>query len=126
MDEVAIERIFDVAAAIAQPKDTFTVCLVLGKQKLRIVLAVEIVVAEIPVRRGDHINTWGSNESQKRFGRFARRGPGVSEPECRQDVNQRRLGSTVVYGDPDQNVVRACLCVLDEDVEIAIVLKGSC
>src|SRR5262249_8714717 len=51
-------------------------------------------------------------------------GPGVAEPERRKHVDRCRLGSTIGDTDPDEDVVRAGLRVLGEDVEVSALVQG--
>ena len=50
-------------------------------------------------------------------------GPRVAEPKVRQHVQRRGVGPAVVRRDPDRQVLRVGLGVLDEDIEVAIVLE---
>src|SRR5438876_982703 len=51
--------------------------------------------------------------------------PGVPEPERRQDVERRRLGTAVGDRQPDEDVVGRRLGVLDGDVEVPAVLEDA-
>ncbi len=51
------------------------------------------------------------------------RRPVIPEPECRQEMQFGRVGSPVDYRDPHQDVFRAGLGVLHEDVEVAVAVE---
>ncbi|OPZ01129.1 MAG: hypothetical protein BWZ10_03513 [candidate division BRC1 bacterium ADurb.BinA364] len=53
-------------------------------------------------------------------------GPGVAEPERRQDMNRRARIGAVGDFDADQNVVGRILGVFDEDIEIAPAVERPC
>ena len=52
-------------------------------------------------------------------------GPGVAEPDRRQQVERRRLRAAVVDRDLDEDVLGRRLGVLDEDVEVAAVVEDA-
>ena len=52
-------------------------------------------------------------------------GPGVAEPERRQQVQGRGLGTAVVGCDQQQDVVRRGLGVLDHHVEVAVLVEDA-
>src|SRR6516162_268860 len=52
-------------------------------------------------------------------------GPGVAEPQRRQDVHLGRLGPAIVDRNLDQNIFRPILGVFDEDVEVAVVVEDA-
>ena len=49
--------------------------------------------------------------------------PVVAEPQRRQQMQLGRLGSAVVRGDLNQDVVRAVLGIFHENIEVAIVIE---
>src|SRR5207245_1430335 len=51
--------------------------------------------------------------------------PGVTKPQRRQDVEQRRLRTPVCNGDPNQHIVWRSLGVFREDIEVAPVVEDA-
>ena len=62
---------------------------------------------------------------RRRHGSAAVPRPGVPEPERRHDVQLRRFASAVGGRDPDRDLLRRSLGVLDEDVEEAPVVEDA-
>src|SRR5262245_12308067 len=52
-------------------------------------------------------------------------GPGVAKPKGWQDVEDRPFWTAIRRSDPDQNVVRRCLGVLHEDVEVTSFVEDA-
>ena len=51
--------------------------------------------------------------------------PRVAKPEFGKHRQFRRLGPPVPNGEADQDILRACLCVFDKHIEIAVCIKNS-
>src|SRR5207245_11057805 len=51
--------------------------------------------------------------------------PRVAKPERRQKMERRSVRSAIRGGDPDQEIVRRGLCVLDEDVEVPVLVEDA-
>src|SRR5262249_49884397 len=52
-------------------------------------------------------------------------GPVVAEPELRQNVDPRRLGTAIVHGDANEDVVLRLLRVLGNDVEVPVPVEPA-
>src|SRR3954466_5739076 len=53
-------------------------------------------------------------------------GPGVAEPERRQDMEGGRLRSAIRRRDPYEDIFGRLLGIFDEDIEIPILVEDSC
>ncbi len=93
-----------------------------GRRPRRSRLGVEPEDAQLRVLGADRSR--GRRQRRPRLARAPPR-PGVAEPELRQQVERRRLGAAVVDGDPEEDVLRRRLGVLDEDVEVAVVVEDA-
>src|SRR5579871_5025198 len=51
------------------------------------------------------------------------RGPRVSEPQRRENVKPRFLGTAIVHGDTNQDIFWRVFCVFDKYVEISVVIE---
>ncbi len=51
--------------------------------------------------------------------------PGISEPEGRQDVQPGRIRTPIRHADPDAQVIRTGLGVLDSDIEVTAAVESS-
>ena len=70
----------------------------------------------------------GEGRGEGDLGRWARGSPprpGIAEPERGEDVEPGCVGAAVGGGDPDGDLLRSALRILDDDVEIAAVVEGS-
>jgi hypothetical protein len=61
--------------------------------------------------------------TQDRFRVVVSPRPGVPEPQRRKKLEACRFFSSVVSGYADQDVVRALLGILEEDIEVPVVVK---
>src|SRR5215472_14260709 len=52
-------------------------------------------------------------------------GPPVPKPNRRQEMQSRRLWAAVPRGNANEHIFRGCLCILNKDIEIAVLLKDS-
>src|SRR6185369_972310 len=51
--------------------------------------------------------------------------PSIAKPELRQHVQRRVIGTAIVRSDAHQHIIDTSACVLDEDIEVAIVVEHS-
>ena len=121
-DGVGVERVLDVRGRVGLAPETGGVALVLGEEQLRSSIAREPVLAELVVGGLDDARP---RLAQRGLGLVVAPGPGVAEPERRQDAKPGRLRPAVVHGDANENVLRALLRVLHEHVEVPIVVEGA-
>src|SRR5271157_867218 len=113
--------VLDMGCVIRRLEEPGVVGLVLGEEQHRVSVAAKLTIAQRCVGGGEDACSLGG-------GRFPEHGPGrslgpapcVSEPERRQDPDRGRLGAAVAHRDPDQDVLRCGLSVLDEDVEVPV------
>ena len=123
-DHVLVDAILDVRRPVWLPVQALAVRLVLGEQQRHVVLAGEVPVADRLVPRLDDRALAASVDLPQGRPRVAGP-PGVAEPERRQQVQLGRCVAAIVGCDRDQDVVRAGLRVLDDDVEVAVVVEDA-
>ncbi len=125
-DDVLMEGVLDVRRGAGRAEDALGVGLVLGEEQLGVGSDVEVAAPEVvflerhelpPVLAGP-----GGRE-----GALAVRPPRpcVAEPHGGQQVDGRRLRAAVLDRDLDEDVLRAGLRILDEDVEVAALGKDA-
>ena len=99
--------------------------LVFGEQKFGCAgagaVASERVVAKLRVRGADR----SGNLAQVGLWRSGFPRPGISKPQRREQMEPGGLRPAVVDGDPDQDVVRTALGVLEKDVEVPVVVEDA-
>ena len=126
VDDVVVDAVLDVGAAVGHAEDALRVGLVLREQQRRVALAVEVALAQLGIDRlDDALRRRAGDLLQAGPVRAAVPGPLVAEPERRQDVQLGRLRAAVVDADLDQEVLGRLLGVLDEDVEVAILVEHA-
>jgi hypothetical protein len=125
MDDILVNAVLDECSWVLDPVEALEIGVVLREEQLRIAVAVEPVGlpkfrvldkdARFPSRRRK------TEPGSDRPG-FPR--PRVSAPESGEEMQGRGVRSAVGDRDPNQQVVRRCLRVLGDDVEVAILLEG--
>ena len=138
-DDVIVDAVLDVPGAVLAVEKAPGVGLVLREEHLPTPLAVQsspgqedgVTAGEgVPdphLGRGDAgvVRIVRGDERQGRARRCTRQeGPGVAEPERRQQVQRPGLGASVAHGDAHEDVLGGRLGVLDEDVEVPVVVQG--
>ena len=66
-----------------------------------------------------------AGDSEPRLARVCFPGPGVAEPDLREQMDRRLFGTAIVDRHLHQHVFRPGLGVLDEDVEVAVVVEDA-
>ncbi len=122
--DVFVEGVLHVVHPVRRAEEARHVRVVLREEELRRSLAVEDVSALGGVPCED-ARSGASFGAQRGPLLLAVPAPGVPEPERREEVERRGVGSAVVRLDPDEEVVRARLRVLDEDVEVPAALEDA-
>ena len=113
---------------IRRAEEPLGVRLVLGEEPARVVASIaKLKIAERRVRaRSASCRRAADPRLRRRSASCsAAPDPGVAKPERRQHVQARRLRPAIRDRDPDQNVVRSGLRVLDEDIEIALLVEDA-
>ncbi len=125
LDDVLVEGVLDVRRTVGRVEQPRRVRLVLreqepGRPPLRPGVGGETEPAEGGVLREERTFA-GVTDPRLRPVPFPRAppGPGVPEPEGRQEIERGRLGPAVGRGHPDQDVVRGSFRVLRDDIEIS-------
>src|SRR5262249_13473040 len=82
------------------------------------------VIRMIKLDRNDTLDRLAS--TQPRPLRVRTPGTGVTEQSRRQQVKLRGFGAAINCLDPDQDIVRRCLRIFHENIEITIVVENTC
>jgi hypothetical protein len=122
LDDVSVERILDVGRSARLAPETLRVALILGEQQLRTALAAQPVLAQCMV---GGLNGTRRHLTEGRLAIVLDPGPGVPEPERRQQAKPGRFHPTIVHGDSNEQVFRTFFGVFHEYVEIAVFVKHA-
>ena len=127
VDDVVVDAVLDVGAAVGDPEDALRVGVVFGEQQRHVPCAVRgsvrpalgslawmTPVPGVPA-------TWCSRGRSA----CALPGPLVAEPQRRQDMQLGRFRAAIVDGDLDQDVLGGRLGILDEHVKVAILIEHA-
>src|SRR5260370_34540539 len=103
---------------------------VLGEEQVRRALAIQLALPIVIMLGLDYGIGWGRGLIFV----FAQRGTrqswmpraGVAEPECRQQVQRCRFGSSVDDGDVYEDILRGSFGVFNVHVEITIIVEYTC
>src|SRR5262249_40901369 len=141
VDDVAVDGVLDIglAARRAGTEDARSVGLVVREKQLGAGRSVQVTRAEGGAIRGGRPEVGagmprvrapparpGSAAANDRLGaRDWPPRPRVAEPQVRQDVQGRRVGTAVERLDLDDEVLRVDFRILDEDVEVAIIVENA-
>ena len=126
VDDAFVKGVLHVRRRVVGAPEPDGIRLVLGEQQLVRAVAGEPVATL-------HLRVLGDQRGHGRV-RLAVKarapgphvpGPRVPEPERGQEVQRRRLWAAVGGRDPDQDVVRVRLRVLDHDVEVAALAEDA-
>ena len=117
MHDVVVKRILDVRGGIFGSEKPFVIGFIVGKDELGGVFAIEMVDRKFPWGRMDRRVT---REMHLGLGAsLAAPGPSITKPEGGQDGERRCFWTAIDRGNPDANVRRRCLGILDENVKVA-------
>ena len=125
-DDVVVDAVLRIGARRVRPEDARRVCLVLAEERLRqrpvgACCRVEPVAGERMV--GDHERR--AVALDPRALRLVAPRPRVAEPERRQHLQRRLLGSVVLDDDPGEDLRRRGLGVGDVDRPVPFVVEGA-
>ncbi len=131
LDQKVVERVLDVGRRVLRSEQPCVVGLVLGEQQRRVGIDVQVVVVQRLLEQ--RIGVVGMHHGQPRTIELLQHRlraarplrPGVAEPQRRQQVQRRRVGTAVGHGDAHQQVLGRGLGVFDEDVEVAPVVEHA-
>jgi hypothetical protein len=125
VDDVVVDAVLHVGGRVLPSPQARGVALVLAEQQLGAGLDVEQVPPELVVVRL-HDRVAGVADGRQPWpGVVGRPRPRVAVPQRRQHVDRRVLGTSVVHGDPAQEVVGGRLGVLHHDVEVAVLVEDA-
>src|SRR6516225_7014525 len=118
-----VDPVLDIGCGIGAAEEALVVRLVFGEQQDRASLAMEEIVAQNRVTRGDGGSAALRGVPQRWFRLLRPPGPEIAEPQGRQYVDLSLGGPAVGYADFDQQIGRRGLCVFDEYVEIPVFIE---
>ena len=111
---------------IGRAEDPLIIGFVLGEEQRRLSFAIEEIVAEFGIGRGDARDVvLRDDRSQGGLRRFRPPSPDIAEPERGKEVNRRCVRAAVARADLDQNVGWRLLGVFHEDIEVAIPVEDA-
>ena len=116
-DDVRVEGVLDVGRGIGLAPETAGVALVLGEEQLR---APSQDSRYSPSSWCEILDDPGCRFTKRGLRLGLTPGPRVPEPERRQHPKPGGFRTAIVHGDVDEDVFRAFLRVLDEDVEVPV------
>ena len=122
--DVVVDPVLRVGRRALRAPQPLAVALVLAEQEVGRALDVERVLAEGLVLR-EHRRVIAVEPAQAGARAVRWPGPGVAEPQRRQQVERRVLRAPVGDGDAEGEVQRTGLGVLDLDVEVPAVVEDA-
>ena len=126
LHHAVVDAVLGEGRAAGAAEDPRLVRLVLDDEDRQVLpLAKQHLAPEQRVLRLERRRAARLGSAQGGLRRAPRPGPGVAEPERRQQVQRRRLRPAVVRGYPDQHVVFRRLRVVDEDIEVAVLVEHA-
>src|SRR5215471_14047444 len=118
-----VDPVLDIRCRVGGTKEALVVGFVFGEQQDRTSLAMEEIVAENRVARGDGGGAVLRGVPQRWFRLLRPPGPEVAEPQGRQYMDLSLSESAIGYADFDQHVCRRGFRVLDEYVKIPVFIE---
>lgn len=127
VDQIPVEGVLDPGGSIGRAVEALGIGLVFREKQVAVAFATKDVGRQVRlVRAGDRTGQDGPVlvprlGAQLRLRAAVRPGPGIAEPEGRQQVEAGRVRPPIADGDAHQQVIRGGLGVFHEDVVIAVV-----
>ena len=139
IDDVAVEGVFDIRLAIVRAAiEADRVVLVVREQRFPALGSVKVMrserVGKLQVVQAGGVRLVGHERNLisgglQPDGRFSARrigpGPGIAEPEVRQQVQFGGFRPAVDGLDANANIFRPGLGIFDEDIEVAVLIEDS-
>src|SRR5262249_52378799 len=116
-DYVLVKSVFHIRRRIRHSPQPADVRFILGEQQFWIALIFECPISKL-IMRGPNYSLFYLTQERLGYALFPR--PGVAKPECRKQVELRRLWAAVVHCDLDQDFFWTRFGVFDKNVKIAI------
>jgi hypothetical protein len=126
LHQKVVDAVLDVGRSVRVAMKTRLVGLVLGEEQRRDAFSGQFVIRQQSLKKWILVMRpqQGMTARRQRLDAWphatARPGPGVVEPERRQQMQGRGLRSAVAGANADQHILGAGLGVLDEDIEISV------
>ena len=107
VDNVVVDAVLDIRAAVGNPEDALRVGLIFGEQQRHVPCTGRVAFAQSGIAGLDDAHPRGASDLvQPRPVGLALPGPLVAEPQRRQDMHLGRFRTAVVDGDLDQDILR--------------------
>src|SRR5215472_2909385 len=126
VDDVVVDAVLDIGRRVRRLKQTLVIRFILGEKQSSRAVTVQETITQFGVRGGDQTLAcpgWYLLEHGPRD--TLSRGPNVSEPERRKEIERSRLGPAIENRDSNQDVFRSLFGVFHQHIEIAIIFKGA-
>src|SRR5712691_5343156 len=121
IDDELVEGVFEVTGLVRQSEKTATVGFVFREKPRRVAVSIQPVGSEqLTLRNGDV-----TVQRQRRLPDGIAPRPRVAEPQLGKDMQVGGFRSTVVDGDPDQDVRWRVLRVFRDHIEVAVAFKHA-
>src|SRR5581483_3896196 len=126
LDDVVNDAVLAETLLIGLIEGPLGIVLVFREQQIESALAVEKALSKqgMPSRNTPCILT-GSKNFKAWFIFLAAPRPGIAKPEAWQHMDLGRFRPPITDRDPDQDVLRTSLGVLDEDIEVSVLIKDA-
>src|SRR5215472_6827167 len=126
VDDVVVDAVLDIGRRVRRLKQTLVIRFILGEKQSSRAVTVQETITQFGVRGGDHTIAcpgWYLLEHGPRD--TLSRGPNISEPERRKQIERSGLGPAIENRDSNQDVFRSLLGVFHQHIEIAILFKDA-
>ncbi len=124
VDDAVVDAVLRELRGVDHVPQPAGVAVVVAEQQLALALDLQHVGAELGMVGLHRQRVRVDGMEARPFG-VGRPGPGVAEPQRRQEVHRRVLRTSVGDGDPEADVEGISLGVLDRDVEVAPLVEHT-
>ena len=125
-DDEIVDPVLYIRPRVGRAEDSLIIGLVLGEEQRGLPFAIEEIVAEFGIGRGNaHDAVLRDDRSQGGLRRFGPPSPDIAKPERGKHVNRRHVRAAIAHADLDQNVGWRLLGVFHEDIEVAILVENA-
>src|SRR6266403_1470881 len=108
------------------PVEALGICFIFGEEGLGGILAMEPELAGFGMLKckcGDLAGNVGL--FYDRLGLALIPGPGIAEPNDRNEMHRSSFGAAIVRGDANEDVFRRGFGILDDDIEVAVLVEDA-
>src|SRR5258705_7723703 len=126
MHDVFVDAVFNKWRSTWRVEQSLSICFVFSEQEFRTPFTVEPALAQLGVFQLNRVLHNGVGTAQMRFCIIVViPGPCVAKPNCRQETQMCWFRSTINGTNANQNVLDACLRILNEHIEVAVFVEDS-